>query len=62
MTHDTYQSRMCAWGMGYMEMARFKRAADLGNEISPEEEELQARSLQRIVMQARCTSSTVKVN
>lgn len=45
-----------------MEMARFKRAADLGNEISPEEEALQARSLQRIVMQARCTISTVKVN
>lgn len=36
MTHDTYQSRMCAWGMGYMEMARFKRAADFGTEISPE--------------------------
>lgn len=45
--------------MGEMEMAmaRFKRAADFSNAISPEEEEaLQARSLQRIVMQTRCTA------
>lgn len=52
--------------------ARFKRAADAGNEISPQEaeEELVAcrRSLQRIVMQARSRSllatqcSPVKVN
>lgn len=48
-TRHVPEQNVCMGDMGEMgmEMARFKRAADFGNEISPKAEEaLQARSLQ----------------